>query len=101
MNSFLVRIELHKALLESTYVQLHNAMAKSGFSRQILANDGKYYWLPQAMYVASSSLNAIQVKQAAENAAATTGLSAIVFVAQMPIWAASGLIPVQQVVTAR
>jgi hypothetical protein len=96
MHSFIVRVELHGAQSESTYLHLHNAMGRAGFSRTILADDARSYWLPQAMYKVVST-NATQVRQAASKAAATTGFSATVFVAQMSEWSASGLVQVQGV----
>jgi hypothetical protein len=91
MNSYIIRVELHGAVLEATYVQLHTAMEGAGFSRQITADGGKQFYLPTAMYTCSSWNDASMVRQAAVNAAATTGRSATVFVAKMDGWSATGL----------
>lgn len=91
MTFFIVRIELHGALTEAIYTRLHSSMATAGFSRTISASDGHTYWLPTAMYTATSAGTAESARIAAANAASVTGLTATIFVANMTEWASSGL----------
>ena len=94
MNSFIIRVELHGALTEAIYAQLHTAMERAGFSRQIAADGGAQFYLPTAMYTGSSWEGADGVRRTALTAAATTGRNATVFVAKMDGWSATGLNPV-------
>lgn len=91
MSSFIVRVELHGALTEAVYTQLHNSMASAGFGRTISAGDGHSYWLPTAMYTINSTASAESIRIAAANAATVTGHRATIFVANMSDWSASGL----------
>lgn len=94
-SSFIVRVELHgvqETASEATYVRLHTAMANSGFSRTIRADNGHIYWLPTAMYSTSSSMDSNTIGQLAVNAANTTGVTSSILVAQMNSWSGPGLI---------
>ena len=45
MTMFMIRPELHRAN-EADYQKLHPLMASRGFLRQIVADDGRKFWLP-------------------------------------------------------
>lgn len=53
MATFIIRIDLPDAELND-YEILNCKMEESGFSRNICANDGKSYALPNALYMYSS-----------------------------------------------
>ena len=72
MAQFTVRVELHDAQW-ADYDVLHAAMAQQGFSRLIMADDGRTYQLPWAEYDGAGNLNSMQVLGIAQNAAASTG----------------------------
>jgi len=74
MATYLARVELHKAGYDD-YETLHQTMAKRGYSRVIVSNDGKKYRLPTGTYVASSNWTLEQAYQAAVAAASETGKS--------------------------
>ncbi|MGD1096674.1 MAG: hypothetical protein ABSB35_32350 [Bryobacteraceae bacterium] len=74
MSGFNVRVELHSATYQD-YENLHGAMARAGFSRQILSDGGKTYQLPTAEYIKSADLTRIQVLNQAKAAANSTGKS--------------------------
>ncbi len=92
MTSFIVRVEMHHAITEAIYNQLHAAMEQAGFTRKIKADDGIWYWLPTAMYICTFGGDASAVMLAAAKAAATTGLTSTVFAAKMDGWSSRGLI---------
>lgn len=50
MSTFIVRVELHDAE-PSDYEELHKKMESAGFQRQITADSGKIYQLPDAEYI--------------------------------------------------
>jgi hypothetical protein len=72
---YVTRIELHDAQW-SDYERLHTAMARAGFARKIVGSNGKTYHLPWAEYVMTGNYTAASVRDAAVQAAATTGKSA-------------------------
>ena len=72
MSYFTVRVELHYAS-ETDYEKLHAAMARQGFSRQIVGKDGRTYHLPTAEYSVRGNYTGDYVRQAAATAAASTG----------------------------
>jgi hypothetical protein len=86
MNPFLVRVELHNALYATDYNVLHVAMQKSGFSRNILANDGKRYDLPTAEYYITGNFAIQAIHSLAKAAANSTGKVSNVLVVQFSSW---------------
>jgi hypothetical protein len=75
MATFTTRIELHGSRDPKDYDRLHAAMEALGFRRQIIGDDGQWYWLPTATYYSSGDLTASQVRSLAKSAAAKTGLN--------------------------
>jgi hypothetical protein len=69
MTMFMVRPELHRAN-EADYQKLHPLMAARGMLRQIVADDGRKYWLPPAEYVTVTDMSRAQVLAAAKACAA-------------------------------
>lgn len=91
MTSFITRIELHDAT-EKDYERLHAAMEAKGFSISIPMNDGKRRKLPTAMYYADSSASdATVIKQAAVEAADTTGRKHWVISFRTDLWSSNNL----------
>ena len=66
---FMVRPELHRAN-EADYQKLHPLMAARGLLRQIVADDGRKFWLPPGEYVTVTAMNRAQVLAAAKACAA-------------------------------
>ena len=81
MASFVTRVELHGASA-ADYERLHVAMERSGFSRQIQADNGNCFQLPTAEYCHQGNYDAASVNDAAEKAAATTGRRCWTFTAE-------------------
>jgi hypothetical protein len=72
MANYVARIELHSATYDD-YETLHAAAQRRGFSRTIVANDGKKYQLPTGTYVAeNTNVTLEQAYDAARAAAAET-----------------------------
>jgi hypothetical protein len=72
MANYVARIELHSATYDD-YETLHAAAQRRGFSRTIVAHDGKKYQLPTGTYVAeNTSATLEQAYEAARAAAAET-----------------------------
>jgi hypothetical protein len=69
MTMFMVRPELHRAN-EADYQKLHPLMAARGLLRQIVADDGRKFWLPPGEYVTVTAMNRAQVLAAAKACAA-------------------------------
>ncbi len=90
MSSFTVRIELHQAEWRD-YDQLHSAMEQRGFSRQIVADDGKLYQMPWAEYNGSGNLTSVQVRDIARTVADRTGKQNSVLVTEVASRAWIGL----------
>lgn len=66
MSTFIVRIELHDAD-PSDYEELHEKMENAGYERQITADSGNTYQLPDAEYIRfpATGLNAHDIAQEA------------------------------------
>ncbi|MBJ2111316.1 hypothetical protein JFQ86_00610 [Serratia ureilytica] len=60
MASFTVRVELKNSDWD-TYNKLHEKMRLSGYSRQVRGDNGVFYQLPDAEYVATKTLSVVQV----------------------------------------
>lgn len=69
-----VRVELKGYANEADYLNLHQEMARRGFSRTIKGNDDRTYALPPAEYYASS-MDSAKGCQIGREAATTTGKS--------------------------
>lgn len=82
MAQFITRVELHSARNELDYLRLHSEMSKEGFSRTILANDGKTYQLPTAEYNYIGNKTRSQVLDSAKRAANATGHSSWILVTE-------------------
>lgn len=89
MNYF-VRMKLHDAN-RFDYDVLRNAMASRGFQRTSSGDDGILYRLPTAEYVIGTTASGGHVRFAAGAAAAATGKSYAVLVAQYEQAWSSGL----------
>jgi Endoribonuclease GhoS len=81
MTTFITRVELHGADYND-YQNLHAAMARAGFVRTIVGDDGQTYKLPTAEYRIESSSTALLVRDAAKTAANTTGRNSWVLTSQ-------------------
>lgn len=68
MTAFTTRIELHGAT-GSDYEDLHGQMARQGFTRTIVSNDGIRYQLPTAEYNMEAQLARADVLARAKAAA--------------------------------
>jgi hypothetical protein len=90
MANFTVRVELHSATYQD-YETLHREMAKAGFSRTILGDNGANYQLPTAEYVTSGNVTVQQVLEAAKGAASRTGKSFETIIAETVRWMWCGL----------
>ncbi len=82
MSSFTVRIQIPGSHAEASYIQLHNLMLESGFSRQITSNDGLTYQLPNAEYNISGNFTRGQILNLAFDAAKTISMSAEILVTE-------------------
>jgi hypothetical protein len=69
MTMFMIRPELHRAN-EADYQKLHPLMAANGMLRQIVADDGRRYWLPPAEYVTVTTKSRAEVLASAKACAA-------------------------------
>ncbi len=93
MNTYITRVELHGASSQD-YILLHQYMAQSKFSRDIVSGDGKKYRLPEAEYVSyANDINI--VVSLAKTAANATGRNSIVFTSQAATWKADGMVLVK------
>jgi hypothetical protein len=81
MAQFTVRVELHDAKW-ADYEALHKAMERQGFSRLIMADDGRRYHLPWAEYDRNANLTSSQVRDIARAAANSTGKQNAVLVTE-------------------
>jgi hypothetical protein len=95
MAYFFVRIELHG---EDAYDELHAAMRRRGFSRNIQSKNGRFFRLPTGEYrLESDSLDRSKVLLKAKRAVAKTGKRAAITVTEgRTVW--SGLDEVRRVV---
>jgi hypothetical protein len=93
MAAYLVRIELHAATWPDDYNTLHTAMEAAGFDHRLMATDGKYYRLPTAEYAINVNSTIEAVRDAAREAADSTGRSNEVLVVQFSLWTSYGLTP--------
>src|SRR5882724_8251264 len=81
MARFTIRVELHAASY-ADYDTLYAAMARRGFSRQIMADDGTVYQLPTAEYDRTGNFTPQYVLDSAKAAAAETGKTFAILVTQ-------------------
>lgn len=81
MTSFIARVELHDAT-SADYAKLHEQMRTHGFSTTITSDEGNVYQLPTAEYEYVGATIRADVLEKAKSAAATTGRSAGVLIAQ-------------------
>ena len=94
MHSYHLRVELHNSAL-ADYTTLHLAMEKAGFSRTILANDNKRYYLPTAEYVILTQSALADVVATAKAAANTTRRTSSIFAVEYTTWRADSLVQVR------
>ena len=80
MKQYITRVELHLATGDD-YTKLHSYMAEVKFSRSIPASDGKRYTLPSATYYSYGNITSVDVRELASKAAARTGKSFWILVA--------------------
>ena len=92
MTMFMIRPELHRAN-EADYQKLHPLMAARGFLRQIVADDGRKFWLPPAEYVTVTAMSRDQVLAAVKACAAAVVPSYAVVVTEATGVAWEGLPP--------
>jgi hypothetical protein len=90
MSTYTVRIELDSNNYPDFEV-LHKAMASLGFSKTIVSDEGKEYYLPRAEYNLSTSNNRAEVLNFAENAVTKTGKNAEILVTESRARTWSGL----------
>lgn len=90
MAQFTVRIELHQAQWDD-YETLHGAMERQGFSRQITSDTGNCYDMPWAEYNGTAALTSMQVLDAAQVAANSTGKKNAILVTEAASRAWRGL----------
>lgn len=81
MASFTTRVELHQASSQD-YDNLHAAMAREGFSREIVAADGNWYQLPTAEYDRSAEMTIEQISSSAQTAANSIGKTYGLFITE-------------------
>jgi hypothetical protein len=79
VSNYTVRVWLHNAEYKD-YEKLHDLMGKAGFSRTLTGSDGVIYRLPDAEYVATTSMSASQVHDVALAAGKQTGRTTYVLV---------------------
>jgi hypothetical protein len=80
MAYFFVRVELRD---EENYDELHAAMRRSGFSRNIESKNGRYFRLPTGQYrLESASLDRSKVLLKAKRAVARMGKQAAITVTE-------------------
>lgn len=82
MASFTTRVELHGAITQQDYANLHAAMERQGFTRLIQSDQGTWYHLPTAEYNYEGSGTVEQVLNAASAAASSTGCSHSILVSE-------------------
>jgi len=91
MAFFTVRVELHQVPDHShaLYTHLHQEMARRGFSRQIVSDQGGKYQLPSAEYNYQGTANAEAVLTTAQAAIAAIGKTGYVLVSEATrrVWA--------------
>jgi len=85
MASFTVRVELKNSDWD-TYNKLHEKMRLSGYSRQIRADTGVIYQLPDAEYVAEKTLTVVQVHGEVKAIASSLNSDPHVFVTEAVRW---------------
>lgn len=81
MAQFITRVELHGAT-EHDYINLHNAMAREGFSRLIADDRGINYHLPTAEYNFIGYTTLANVFVAAQRAANSTGRNSWILITE-------------------
>lgn len=80
---FIVRVELKdvpESKAREVYEKFHNAMANAGYSKKIKGGDGKWYKLPDATYISSSSEEIAAIRTAVKAIADKTGYNSGVIV---------------------
>lgn len=92
MTKFIIRVQLKRIeRVNDPYPMLYSAMLAHGFTLTILADSGKEYWLPDAMYRYVGNLTRQAVLEKAKEAVKTTGLQAMILVATYQACSWSGL----------
>jgi hypothetical protein len=71
MARFTTRVQLNGNPTTEQYERLHKAMKTRGFSRIILGDGDKQYWLPHAEYNQVTEMSRDQVLKEAKAAAST------------------------------
>lgn len=69
----IVRVQLHN---EHHYPEFHKAMAQRGFTTTIRGSNGTLYSLPRGTYFHSGTLDAAEMRDAAQAAATEIGANA-------------------------
>ena len=90
MNSYTVRIELDSNNYPDFEI-LHKAMSSLGFSKTIVSDEGKEYYLPKAEYNILTQYNKSDVLGLAKKAVTNTGKSAEILVTEAKARTWSGL----------
>jgi hypothetical protein len=98
MAYFFVRVELHD---EEAYDDLHTAMRRQGFTRNIESKNGRFFRLPTGQYrLESNTLGRSKVLLKAKRAVAKTGKQAAITVTEgRMVW--SGLDEVRRLIRIR
>lgn len=90
-HMYTARIELHSSKFLPDFVTLHRQMAFKGFSKSVLADDGKEYNLPRGHYAITTSEDIGSVLNKARSAVTATGQTAEIFVSATSHWLSYGL----------
>lgn len=96
MNTFLTRVELHRAHTRQEYDRFHQYMAAAKFRRTITGDDGIEYHLPTGLYYSFGDLTAEDVRHLASQAVAKIGHTAEIIVGATTSIAWQGLKKVQR-----
>lgn len=95
MARFFVRIQLDgRSSDDARYEELHSAMERAGFSREIRTSNG-LRWLPHATYVTTSAKTLEDVWRAAQAAAKEVQPKFEVLVVESDRWTSSGMRPAE------
>jgi hypothetical protein len=84
--NILVRVELHGASYPGNYNTLHIAMERAGFTRSIVADNGRAYDLPTAEYTMYGASGVSQAFNLAKGAANSTGYNSTVVAVSFTAW---------------
>lgn len=81
MAEYMIRVVLHGAAGDD-YAKLHEAMEASGAARQIRADDGEFYDLPDAEYYLETDRSGTDVRDIAVSIASKVRLGPSVLVSK-------------------